>query len=476
MNDFRWVSFVLTIIAGSIILSAVALVNGYPLVFPDTGINLAQALEFRGAFSRPPYYSLFLLPIHLKISLWPVVFVQGAITAGVLYLVIRTIFPRKASLRYLLITCFLAIFTSLPWHTGQILPDLFTGILILTVYLIVFGWDDFGRWARLFIIFILFAATAFHYSHLLLLAVTGGVALLTAAWSQRSARKVLIPALLIVAAGLTTAAAFATYNYAYAGRATLSLDSSKFLLARMLADGTAMEFLRQTCPDKRFVLCDHLDEIRGDQNAFLWDGPTPWPYVEEARGFLGARDEAAAIVRGVLQKFPLEQAAKSLENFVTQLFKFGSGDTLCPCLGALTEEVIIRHFPNEHSSYIASRQNRNTLPIHFVRVVHSTVVAIAALGCIGFLLRIFPGQNKRRASDSKILQLTVVTVTGVLTNAMITGALSGPADRYQSRVVWLIVFNFLLIVLSSSRVKRARSQQAATASGVTLTDPIDGGE
>lgn len=202
-------------------------------------------------------------------SLWPVVFIQGAITAGILYLVIRTVFDQGVSAKHLLaVTCLLTLFSSLPWHTGQILPDIFSSILILAIYVVVFGWINLNYLSRAFIVFVLFIATAFHYSHLPLLAVTGGMALLLAAWNNKSMRGLWIPVSLILATGITVAAAFATYNYAYSGRASISLDSSKFLLARLIGDGTAVAFLKQTCPDSRFVLCDHLDEINGDHNTF----------------------------------------------------------------------------------------------------------------------------------------------------------------------------------------------------------------
>lgn len=449
---FRSAYFALAITGCSIMLSIVAIANGYPLVFPDTGAYLSQAIEFRGEPSRPPYYSLFLLPIHLGVSLWPVVVAQGAIMAGVLYLAISTVFAQKISLRYLLVvTCLLTMFTSLPWHTSQILPDIFSSILILAVYIVVFGWDSLSLLARIFIIFVLFSATAFHYSHLPLLAVTGGVALLLAAWCRRSVRGAWIPASLIVVAGMTAAAAFVAYNYAYAGRASLSLDSSKFLLARLIGDGTAVKFLRQTCPNGRFVLCDYLDEIQEDHNVFLWDANSPWRHVEHTRGFLGARDEAAAIVQGTLLNFPAEQAIKSVENLATQFLSFGTGDTLCPCIGdAAVNQIIFKHFTSEHDRFLVSRQNRDALHIDFFRTVHTTAVVVAALGCIAFVLGLFRGQNTCPAFESRMFPLIVITVAGITANAILTGILSGPADRYQSRVVWLIVFNFLLVALPTS--------------------------
>lgn len=451
MTRFRSSDLAFVIITCSLILISVAIYNGYPLVFPDTGVYLSQAIEFRGDSSRPPYYSLFLFPIHAKTSLWPVVFVQSAIVTGVLHLAIRTTFKQDLAPRYLLaVTFLLTIFSSLPWHTGQLLPDVFTSIIILAVYIISFGWNYLNILSKVFISILLLVSTTFHYSHLPLLAATGGIALLLAARHQKTIGGLWIPAGLILVSGITAVTAFAAYNFAYSGRASVSLDSSKFLLARLIDDGTAVEYLRLTCPNSDFVLCDHLDEIEGDHNAFLWNSHSPWRHIENIRGFLGARDEAAAIVKGTLSNFPLDQMGKSFKNFAIQFVSFGTGDTLCPCIGdSYTNQVISKHFSNEHNSFIFAKQNANTLPINFFSALHLYAVLASALGCMGYLFWNFTRQHTSFSIESRISSLIIITSTSLVVNSAITGALSGPADRYQSRVIWLVVFAFLIIALHS---------------------------
>ena len=448
-----------TIAGCALVLGAAAIWNGYPLVFPDTGVYLAQALEVRGDPSRPPFYSLFLLPLHTGISLWPVVFVQGGIAAGMICLTARTALGRQVSPAFLfVVVCVLSLLSSLPWHTGQILPDLFTSLLVLAVYVTVFGWNDLARGARLFTAGVLLACTAFHYSHLPLLALTGGVALAWAAWRQRSLHGLWRPFCVIAGGGLLAGAAFVSYNYVYAGRASLSLDGSKFLLARLIGDGTAVKFLQQACPTGGFALCGRMDGFQGDHNTFLWSEASPWRYVEQERGFLGARDEAAAVVRGTLRQFPLEQAGRSFTNLKEQLVSFGTADTLCPCVGdSLVNRVIARHFPGEHASYLDSRQSRGPLPVAAIRAVHGPLVALSLVGCLAFLASLGLGRNACGAAGERLGNLLLVIAVGVVANAIITGVLSGPADRYGSRVIWLVVFAFLLVAFALVR----RGGQAA---------------
>src|SRR5512133_634603 len=102
-------------------LSWLALFNHFPLVFPDTLSYATTAFtgEIPGMFSA--YYSLFILPLHQGVTLWPVVFVQGAMLGHLLYLVVRCVSAGDAGkVETLLIVAALCLFSSLPWFTGQI--------------------------------------------------------------------------------------------------------------------------------------------------------------------------------------------------------------------------------------------------------------------------------------------------------------------------------------------------------------------
>ena len=49
-----------------------AIWNGFPIVFADTGTYLSQAIHRYIGWDRPPFYSLFMLPLHGTVTLWPV--------------------------------------------------------------------------------------------------------------------------------------------------------------------------------------------------------------------------------------------------------------------------------------------------------------------------------------------------------------------------------------------------------------------
>src|SRR5262249_4097955 len=70
----------------------VALFNGYPLVYSDTGAYLAAGIEYYIPNERPIFYGIFMIPLHLDgWSLWPVVIGQCLILAYVLRLILRVL-------------------------------------------------------------------------------------------------------------------------------------------------------------------------------------------------------------------------------------------------------------------------------------------------------------------------------------------------------------------------------------------------
>ena len=74
-----------------------ALLNGYPLVFADTGTYLSQAIDRSLGWDRPVFYSFFLLPLHMQLTTWPVIVAQALLTAWLLHLLRRCVLPSTSA-------------------------------------------------------------------------------------------------------------------------------------------------------------------------------------------------------------------------------------------------------------------------------------------------------------------------------------------------------------------------------------------
>ena len=114
-----------------------ALWNGYPLVFSDTGTYLSQAIEHYLGWDRPVFYSLFLFPLHMTVTTWPAIAAQALLVTHTLHLVRRALLPEVSAWWLLPGVGCLAIATALPWFASQLMPDVFTAILVLVLALLV---------------------------------------------------------------------------------------------------------------------------------------------------------------------------------------------------------------------------------------------------------------------------------------------------------------------------------------------------
>jgi hypothetical protein len=85
-----------------------------------------------------------------------------------------------------------------------------------------------------------------------------------------------------------------------------------------------------------------------------------------------------------------------------------------------------------------SQQAQDNLPIAGARKLHLVGLVFGVVACLGTIAGL--GKSLPRSQ----LALFVVVFAGVVWSAIVTGALSGPYDRYLARVIWLVCFAGLL--------------------------------
>jgi hypothetical protein len=421
----------LAIVAGALLLCWPAFYNGYPLLYGDSASYLETLDPRKAHWARPVFYTVFLFPFHWRVWLWPAIFAQALIAAHLIYLVLRTTCGAGRPEAYLATIGVLAACSSLPWFASMIMPDVFTGVVVLGLYLLGVAAERLGRLERWYVAALTAGAIAFHLSHL---AVAAGLVLVIVALraSQRDRAQfrpaalafLLAPVVLAVVAHLG-ANGFARHGF------SLSPASPVFMLARMIGDGTAQPYLREHCPQRGYVLCDYLEELPDDADLFLWESDG----VFQRAGGPALREEAREIVAGVLATYPAWQLQRVGSNAVRQFFVFQDGDWLG--IDDPAAHVIgryIRHFfPADYPSYIASRQAAGRLPKMAITLWHAFFVVVG-LTASAFLFLEFARRGERQMTA-----LFVIMVAALIGNALITGGISGVHGRYQSRIVWLVV-------------------------------------
>jgi hypothetical protein len=427
-----------------------ALLNGYPLVFSDTGTYLSQAVHHYLGWDRPVFYSLFLLPLHLTLTTWPAIVVQALLTAATLHLLRRALLPTVSPWWLLPLTGALSIASALPWLASQLMPDLFTGLLVLSLGLLAFTPSSLSRAEQVWLTGFTAFMIAAHQSHLLLVLIllpillpfrrwlnpaTDRIVGNPGGWIVRLRRSIAVTyfrrdSLLnpITIASVLACLALTTVNIVGHHRASVAPFSNVFLLARVIYDGPGMRALQRDCPQQRWRLCPYINEFPANADLFLWRSDSP---LALAGGAKLESTEANAILSATLQAEPLVELRAVLDNALRQLSQFTTGAELDPWSDSVTP-WIMRDFPTfEVDTYLTARQTNDVLRLPNWLVALHRATALIGVGLCGALL---PIALRRRPLVGAFLALVLIAV---LINALVTGGLSGPHDRYQARVMWL---------------------------------------
>jgi hypothetical protein len=417
---------------------SVALWNGFPFIFYDTGAYLLQGLGRVFMAERSPVYSLLLDYAGARASLWFVVLLQAGATAIVIVETARAVAPRLQLGTLVAIGVGLVILTGLPWTTGEIEPDCFAPLVVLAIYLLAFHRDALGFWRSWLIGAIAALAVAVHPSHLVLGGgLVAGLLLYRAVlWAPKQSnwpRAEILRPLAGCVAGLVLVVAS---NYVLTGETFVSRAGSGFVFARMLQDRIVMRLLDDTCPASHYRLCAYKEVLPRTADQWLWGRASPFFAMGR---FAGTNAESMRIIKDSLARYPLMQADTAIADTFRQFVKFKTGDQIEP-----QEWVLIPPFgqfiPRQMRAYLTARQQQGEIDFRPVNALHLTVawLSLAGLGAgLAFALR-------RRERQTTLFFGFILTA--LLANAVICGVLSNPHDRYQSRLIWLAPFGLALIV------------------------------
>lgn len=103
--------------------------------------------------------------------------------------------------------------------------------------------------------------------------------------------------------------------------------------------------------------------------------------------------------------------------------------------------------PGIEKSLIESKQGQGRLPIAEARQLHTAGLIFAAGICFWSI------KARRHALPRKLVTPCVFVVLGIIWSAIVTGALSGPYDRYLARVIWLVCFAAFIAFFYVARVR-----------------------
>ena len=426
------------VLGAALLLAAPALWNGFPLLYWDSADYIAMPFTL----SMPPFRTATYVSVtifgKLTGTLWTVVALQSLLVSWVLHETIEASAPGRATRWLVPLAALLTLLTALPWFVGQIMPDAFTGALVLGLGVLAFA-EPTRPLRRAAVVGALTVATAVHTSHIALglmlaavfLALRGAAVL----WRGRvwlSARPAL-PAL-VVALGATLATGA---NWWVTGHAFVSQPTGNLLLARLVQDGIAKKYLDAVCPaGATLKLCPYRDHLPDSANAFLW---LPGPFYEIGGWVPEVQAESTRIVFASVAMFPWEHLRNALALALAQLAEVRTGDGVIRLdtiyLNESVEKnpfipkILAAHYPDSLPAYWKSRQ-RTTIDFE---PLNAFQVPLALAG-YALVVALLVWALRRR--DRLVAGLAVTTVLAILGNAFVCGALSNPNNRYQARIAW----------------------------------------
>jgi hypothetical protein len=496
------------LLVASILLAAPALLNGFPFIFLDSTGYMNRAVfvtsSIRGKlnpscathgaaragcvaqasaqaklaetynkdayakisrnpfFTRPVTYCLFLLPFSLPLTVFLLPIAQGFLASYSVWRLLRTLGTNRPAI-FLGFIGLLMVGSSLPVHVSYMMPDIFAGILVIAMFTAISDWPLRSKIGRLGDIVLIAALTATHLSYLpLSLAMLAFFGLCAAFVKTSQVRASAVGAVGIVPM-LLASLFLAGSNFAVDRKAQLSESSPLFLLARLIGDGPARDYLKAECGQKHYLVCAELAGLgsRGPEGKsisdhFLWDPSGAVKRIADPR----LVPQATEINRETIRRYPLPVLTNFLLNGLRQLGGFQiDPDILTPPPAfargpaATMGEPVVR-------AYLGSAQVQGRLPIALLRLqtVLSVVGAIVAIAAVSLLWW-------RRLDARHWLFLAVVAV-GLAANALATGGLSDLHNRYGNRIIWLLPAVAIAFVI------RARKSPAQSAQSDVPSQPV----
>ena len=158
----------LAVILSIALLMAPALWNGFALLQWDTGGYLARWYEGYLVPSRAVVYGLILMA-GAPLAFWPVVLLQSALTVWIVALMLRAHGLARRPLLLLGVIATLSVLTTLPWLTSILLTDIFAGLSVLALYLLLLRNETLGYGERVGLVALIAISAATHNATLAVL-------------------------------------------------------------------------------------------------------------------------------------------------------------------------------------------------------------------------------------------------------------------------------------------------------------------
>jgi hypothetical protein len=420
--------------------------NGYPLFYGDSALYI-EASNLFGNLSKTNAlpnlsgigYAIFIRIVTWRSTLYLVVFAQSLILNILIYYTIKVLIPAiKVFKFHLPVISLLSFFSSMSWTASQLMPDIFTSYLVLSVFLF-YSWNKKSTGMYIFLSIIILISILSHLTNITISAMLIGLLFISFLFMRIYKKDLIIfvrRTLFIIGLVFTSLIVLVSLNIRYYNYIGLSQTGNIFFIARLMDTGFMPEFLNERCPERSYEMCRYKSNLSNSYEDFLW---SPESEFNKTGGWdLQAHDEYKVIIHDVLTtpkylaKFLYNCGIHSVNQLIT--FKIGEGLNSSSNEKSSQYQTVIRYFDKKEfrQNFLNSRQMQGKLTFDKANQYNYILLFLSSAIILWTFIKY--------KFDRNMILFSFSIIISVIVNAVATSSLSSVFNRFQSRIIWMIPF------------------------------------
>lgn len=439
----RWVLKLLAFLAALAAMNYPALVNGYPLLYSDSGTYIVAGFLNYVPVDRPYFYSWFVRHSSMGFSIWLTLIAQSLLLFYAARMAIKYVVGLRETFYP---ACFLLVgisfTTGLAYNNSQIIADAFSPLALLC-FSILLAAKYIPKGHKFFLIVILLFSLSVHTSHVLIFSLLAiGLGLVKFIFKKKEffiLRKKTHNRLIFWS--LASWLVISLFNFWLGEGFKPSKTSNIFLVARTIETGAAKIYLDKHCPNAPDELCKVKDNLPPHAVAFLWEFETS-PFYDECTEnggwgncWTSKDDEYGDLVKGIVGYAPSRNnlITHCLDDSWTQLGKFDLGYIVPMAEGSPVYGPIKDFLSADWAMYQNAIQYTKPLTYEAESAIQRILVYLS-LTIFGVFLFLAGKTNSFNAT----IAFALIVIIGSIVNGIVCASFSGVVDRYMARMIWLV--------------------------------------